>query len=487
MIRGVIWLALAPLAAQAQIQMTLVSDGQSTTLTPGDAYSVATVAPGAAYTFTVQIQNKGPAAVPCSPSGAGSGFSFNSPCGTSQAVVAPSGVVNVFFTFGPATPGSYNIAFSFDTVAPVIFVITVPSLTLTAGTPCTGPDATLAIDFGSIAEGQTAVCKMTLTNTGLQAVTASIQVTGAGFLPSLASAAQVTLQPSGATTFTITFEPSRAGAYTGTLAIDGATYPLAGTAFNPSLPAPALGFDSKTPQSGQQVTLSLTLPSPSPIAASGYAAMAFQPDPTVAGAHADGGIEFTGTSAATEGFTIQQGSTQAVFESAHPGVFQTGTTAGTITFTVTLTSGAQFSGAAPTASLSLAPLPMYLDPGAASAIAVAGALRISLNGFDNTYSAGPMSFTFRDNLGNAIGSGPVSADFTSNFHSYFFTQSADGGMFAMLLTFPVTGNAGEVGSVDIQLTNSAGTTTVARLPFINDTGSCVLAGNALSCPGSATQ
>jgi hypothetical protein len=107
-------------------------------------------------------------------------------------------------------------------------------------------------------------------------------------------------------------------------------------------------------------------------------------------------------------------------------------------------------------------------------------------GFDNTYSAGAMSFTFQDNLGNPIGAGPIAADFTSQFRTYF-TTSTDGGGFAMLVTFPVVGNAAAVGAVNIQMTNSAGTAPTTQLVFINDTGGCVLVGNVLSCPGAPTQ
>jgi hypothetical protein len=43
-----------------------------------------------------------------------------------------------------------------------------------------------------------------------------------------------------------------------------------------------------------------------------------------------------------------------------------------------------------------------------------GQLNIEVVGFDNTYSAGPMTFTFFDTTGKPIGS-PVSVDFTAQF------------------------------------------------------------------------
>ncbi len=117
--------------------------------------------------------------------------------------------------------------------------------------------------------------------------------------------------------------------------------------------------------------------------------------------------------------------------------------------------------------MALAPLPVQIDN--AIAAALAGALDVSISGFDNTYSAGAMSFTFYDNNGVVIGSGPITADFTSQFKLYF-TGAADGSAFQMLVAFPVTGNSAKVGSVNVQLTNSAGITTISNLIFINDSG-----------------
>jgi hypothetical protein len=488
--RGLVLLLLAPLAAEAQIQLTLVAGGQRKQLVSGDTYSLGQIAAGASYNFVVQAQNQGSAPVACNPAGAGTGYSINSPCADSQTTLAPGGSVNIFFTFQSNTAGSFSTSFSFGETGPVYFVITVvAAATLTASPPCTGPDSTATVSFGETASGETVTCKLQLTNQSPQTLTvSSVTIAGTGFRLSQPPATPLTLTSGQSSTFVVTFSPNSAAVDAGSLTVDSQTYPLTGVGLTPPLPAFAIGFDTNAPQSGQQVTLSLTLPTSSPITASGYVTLSFQADPSVANAaNPDPNIVFTATGATTAGFTIQQGSTQAMFGNQPGAVFQTGTTAGTMTFTVTLNSGAQFSGPAPMQTIKLSPMPVYLDGDTASAIAVAGALRISMSGFDNTYSAGPMSFTFRDNVGNAIGTGAVTADFTSSFHSYFFTQSVDGGSFAMLLTFQVTGNAAAVGSVDIQITNSAGTTTVTNLIFLNDTGTCVLVGTALSCPAAPTQ
>jgi hypothetical protein len=285
----------------------------------------------------------------------------------------------------------------------------------------------------------------------------------------------------------MTFAPQAAASYTGTLTIGTQgltqTFVLTGTAYNPPLPTPALQFDTNTPQSGQQVTLTMTLPSPAPVAASGSVNLTFQSDPSVSGlASGDPTVMFVSNGARSTPFSIQAGSTQATFGGQSGAVFQTGTTTGKITFNVTVTSAVQFSGD-PTTSLTLAPLSVQIENAAATAIA--GALNIQVWGFDNTYSTGAMSFSFYDDSGNAIGAGPVPADFSSAFLNYF-AKSADGSAFQMLVSFPITGNSAEVGSVNVQLTNSAGTTNITQLGFLNDTGTCVLTANVLSCPPAPT-
>ncbi len=478
-------LALAAGAAQGQIQLTLVNNGQNTTLTQGNTYSLGQVLPAKSFTFTVQAKNLGSAPIPCNPALSGTGYSINSPCADSQTNVAPGSVLNIFVSFNASLSGSYSTSFQFDTAGPVFFVITVVPVGLTTATPCSGPGSALTVSFGTIAEGQTEACAMTLTNNSTQGVIVTVQVAGAGFVPSLPSGTQVTLPPGSSSNFTITFEPGSAVAFTGTLTIDSEAFQLSGAAYNPVLPTPVLHLDTNAPQSGQQVTLTMTLPTPSPITVNGSINLAFKPDPSVASIVSDDPtVNFVATGARSVPFSIQQGTTTATLNGQLNAVFATGSTAGKITFTVAANSGVQFS-ADPSISVTLAPIAMVVDNAAATAIA--GALNIQIWGLDNTYSAGQMSFTFLDNTYNAIGNGAVNANFTQNFQGYFSQfASSFGSMFQMLVSFPITGNAAEVGSVNVQLTNSAGVTT-QNLVFLNDTGTCVLIGNVLSCPAAPTQ
>ncbi len=484
----VLLLAAGALHAQ-QLQLSVVVGNASTPVASGSAYSLGQIAAGATEKFVIQALNTSsttPLAIqPNTPSLSGAGFTMSAP--SAPGSLAPGSFLNIFIQFEAQQPGGYSASFQFNTSSILLTITVVPAATLTSAAPCTGPSSNgtinEAIAFGNVAVSQTVNCTLTLTNNSQQTiVVSSVTIAGAGFILSSPPATPLNLPPQSAAPFTVTFAPANATAYTGALNVDTQTYPLTGTGSNPVLPTPSIQFDTSTPQSGQQITLSMTLPSASPIPVIGSINMAFQPDPSVTQFLADDPtVNFVSTGARSIGFSIASGATQATFNGSP--VFSTGTTTGKITFKVL--TPAQINGD-PTTTIVLPPAPVLVDNAAAAAIA--GALNIQIWGFDNTYSAGPMAFSFYDDSGNAIGAGPIQASFTSQFTTYFSTFASQyGSAFAILVSFPITGNSAQVGSVTMQMTNSAGVTTIQNLLFINDSGTCVLTNDVLSCPGSPTQ
>ena len=85
---------------------------------------------------------------------------------------------------------------------------------------------------------------------------------------------------------------------------------------------------------------------------------------------------------------------------------------------------------------------------------------MTINGYDNTYSAGQLSFTFYDLTGKLIA--PVTVNAATSFQQYFFTNNQAGGAFALQASFPVQGDVTQVGSVAIGLTNSQGQTNATQ-------------------------
>ena len=82
-----------------------------------------------------------------------------------------------------------------------------------------------------------------------------------------------------------------------------------------------------------------------------------------------------------------------------------------------------------------------------------------------------MAFTFYDLTGKTIGAGAVPADFTPAFRSYF-NGGKSGSAFQMLVTFPVTGDASQVGAIDLQMTNAAGSIAAQHLTTISEIPEC---------------
>jgi len=184
--------------------------------------------------------------------------------------------------------------------------------------------------------------------------------------------------------------------------------------------------------------------------------LGFTPDTTLA--LDDPAILFTTTGARAVNYAVKQGETQVLLGGQTSAAFQTGTTAGRIRFT--LSPPAQGFASDPTTVLAIAPAPVAIDRAVASRRL--GYIDVHVYGFDNTLSAGPMSFAFADAGGAAISGGTQSADFSGDFKTYFGKGLA-GGSFHLVVTFPVSGDASGVVSVSTTLANSSGKATQVGL------------------------
>jgi hypothetical protein len=232
-------------------------------------------------------------------------------------------------------------------------------------------------------------------------------------------------------------------------------YTLAGTGFSPPLSSLVWNFDSSNIGSGEQHTLSLQLSAPATVSAAGSITLTFSP--SIKTVTDDTAVRFVATSTRVASFAVNVGAT-AITLNAQPNiVFSTGTTAGTLTFTVN--SGIYGLSGSPSTSVTTAPAPVALASSAATSRA--NELDVVISGFDNTYSIGGMSFAFVDRGGAAIASIP--ANFSADFQTFFKGQN--GGSFLMRVSFPVTGDVSQVGGVTVVLNNAAGVVTTPSLQF----------------------
>lgn len=449
--------ALLPLAAEAQLVVHAVTGGTETVV--GSSYDLGQAALNSAASVQFRIYNTSattPASVLVVLNGAG--FTFTSPL--LPFTIPPNSTaaqaLNITVNFTPTSAASFSANLQVNSVSVILLGSGVTAPTLTSVSACS---ASVPFNFGGVPVGSTVACTFTLQNLNPAAVTvASVAINGLGFTGPYGITAPFALQPGQSVSFSVHFTPPGALAYSGTIAIGTQSYGLVGTGQTAAVPAPTLQFDAVSYASGQQGVVSMTIPGGAPVAATGYVNLAFTPSTAVV--KDDSQIVFLANGARSIPFSVSAGATQALLSGQNSAAFQTGTTEGTITFSVT--TAAAIAGTLPVQKLTIGGTPVMVDSTSASKER-AGFLDIAIVGADNTYSAGAMAFSFFDTSGNAIGNA-VSSDFTSAFKTYYGGASA-GSAFQVLVSFPVVGSAANVGSVKVTLTNAAGTASTGSLTF----------------------
>ena len=319
----------------------------------------------------------------------------------------------------------------------------------------TSPQAATPIDFGQLVPGTAGGVSLTFTvinpQTSYDPVTLStLSVSGAAFSLSGAPTLPVTIQPNSSIAFTVTFSASASGNFTGNLSIGGRQFSLKGLAVVSPVPAMSFQLSQQPLISQQQVTLTVQAASPSAQSHTGQLTMTFSP--SVSNVSDDPAVVFLATSGRQLQVDIAAGSQNVTYNGQSALMFQTGTTAGTLIFTLTFVNTPPL-----TETFTITPSKIYLSGG--QAVRQSPNLVVTLDGYDNTYSAGQLSFTFFDSKGKALNSTPMAVDATSAFHQYFFNGNTAGGAFALQASFPVTGDVTQVGSVAVTMANSAGQTT----------------------------
>ena len=449
----VILALLLPLAARAQISLYVMNG--STATPAGAALDLGRVAAGDTASVRLRVKNNGASVANISRFSAdGIGFTLDRP--SLPFPIAPGSAQDVLLSFRGTTPAVYNANVQVNSQINNVSVIAVATVvngpSLTVFPVCTGSDGPPpAVDFGRVQAGQLRLYNFYLQNTSAQPMPIVLfQVTGAAFRISSGPKAPFTIAPGDTTAFVIEFTPGSAGLYSGVLSIETRTFLLSGTAFDSPLPKPLLEFDSGPIQSAQQRRLTMRLPTAAPTTASGFVNLAFIPDTTLV--TDDPAVVFLATGTRTLPFSVTQGSTQILISGQASAMFQTGTSSGRIRFTLT---GVSTDGD-PTTTLTIPAALLSFDT--TTATRRSGNLDIQLIGFDNTYAAGAMVFTFFDTSGQTLQPGAILADFTQAFRTFFTTTKA-GSAFQVRVSFPVTGDTSGIAGVDMKLSNSAGTTT----------------------------
>jgi hypothetical protein len=455
--KALLLIALLPLAAKAQLTIYAVNGTTETSV--NSSYSFGQVPLNTTSDAHFRIYNIGSAPVSVNVTLGGAGFTFDSPLlpFVILAYSAVSQTLNITVHFAAASTAGYSASLQINSLSVILLGSGVSAPTLSSVSGCsTGTP----FNFGSVRAGSSATCTFVLQNLNPQTITvSSIVINGLGFTGPYGVTAPLTLQAGTSVSFSVNFTPPGAILYTGTLVVGTQSYALRGTGQPPPLPTPSLQFDLGANASAQQRVLTMTIPGGSPVAATGYVNLAFKPSTAVVAD--DSAIVFLANGSRTIPFSVSVGATHALLNGLGSAAFQTGTTAGTVTFTVT--TAAAMTGD-PTTPFVIFGAPVMLDSPPNASKARLGWLDITIVGADNTYTTSLLSFSFFDTAGNAISSA-VNVDVALMFKTYYATVKAGGSSFRALVSFPVTGSAAAIGSVTVTMTKAAGPASTGRLTF----------------------
>ncbi len=451
-------------AAPAQLQIYEFNGTTDTLVQAGTLVNVGTVSPGDTITTRFHVRNVGQGPVTLgNASLSGEGFAITS---------GPS----AGYTLAPYTSGSaepeIDVAFSSTIAASYSATLAINGISIdlqgtaaalalvTVGSSTTPLAAGATVKF-SADVGSNQVQTFVLSNSGTANINvATLAVSGAGFGGPIGLSAPVPLAPGQKASFQVSFTPQSGTAALGTLTVDTRTFKLTGQGLTAPPPTASIVLASSVGASGQQNSLTILLASASPVSGPyGTLTMSFQS--SVPGVSDDPAIQFLSGKLRVASVSMVSGQTSAEIDSQPSIAFQTGTTAGTITFTLVPMDGAPQSLA-----LTIPPSQINLADDTFSAVRLLGSLNVSFGGFDNTYSASQIAFTFYDVNNLPLPQGAIEVDATSSFHQYFSTTT-DGGTFQVLAEFPVTGSTALIGFVSAQITNSQGASITLPIPFGN--------------------
>jgi hypothetical protein len=490
MIRPIGWFALLAAAACASAQVTISTvQGGVATPAPG-AVSFGTVALGSAADIDFRLTNTGSSAVylselalpPTTPY-------FSVVCALSPDLCGSAPLQQLPILINPT--GTLDFTVQFEP-----FQLGSPSATMTicAAAVCAGNTITVfltgtgvaglaalwnnqpvgageTITFGNVQSGSSQTVALILSNQSNPPASLTVPAisisAGSAFTLAGSALSGPTVAPGASAELDVTFAPIAAGPQQATLTIGLLTYPLQGVGVAPPplvFPVPSIQLTLSTPASAQQGGLSVGLASGSVSSGPGMVTLAFQS--AVDGVTDDPTIAFAdGTRSAA--FTVAAGASMGQFAAGPSVSFGTGTTAGTLVFTVTLGANtAHASVAIPAAAIGIDAAVAARNVSCVPSLVYCTATNVQLqvNGWDNTRSVSQVVFSFFDSSGNAIAPGNITVAAAAPFGQYF-AASELGGVFGLTAFFPVTGNSNDVVAAVVELTNSAGTVESAQITF----------------------
>lgn len=434
-------LLAAPLYAQLQLSVVTGSGEKPA----GAQYNTGSTPAGESSDYRFRLRNTAAGAldvVRISVAGAGFAIADRPPL---PYKLASGATVDFTVRFQPSALGNYSASLTVNTSDVLLTGSGVATATLR------GVAGGGTVDFGQVERGVRKVRRLTIENVFPAPVSVKqIAVSGTGFSGPGLVTLPLAVGPQSSVDFEIVFTPSGAGGYAGTLQLDGRSYKLAGVAVNPPNPKPVIDTAPGPLPSASQVKASVHFESPARVSGKGTLKLELRPDGEAA---VDPSVVFSTGARAVE-FTFSEGDSQAQFAGSPSIAFQTGTMSGTLVLTAQL---GEYNEAV---SLPVNPAPAGLE--AVHTTHSSFSVTVDVMGYDNTRSASQAVFTFTTTSGATLPA--IRCDVAAEFRRHF-TSAQSGGAFLLHAVFPVTGNAAEIASVEIEMVNSAGTSRSQKTPI----------------------
>lgn len=253
--------------------------------------------------------------------------------------------------------------------------------------------------------------------------------------------------------FRIVFKSQVVGTYSAKLTSGSASWTLTATAEAEPPPAPSFVQVPDSLESGIQRAVSIVLASPAKADVTGTLRLEFEPEPAALGD--DAAVTFLPSASRSISFTVGAGQSEAKLLGEREAVFQTGSTAGWITLKI------QFGPHSVSHRIRIAPAPVKVV--SQKAAKSANLAEVILPGIDNTRSASRVSFRFLRTGGEVAGAFDV--DVEKAFRDYYAANSNAGGVFQLRAQFPISGDAAQLESVEVSITNAQGAVSTGQLRF----------------------
>ena len=459
-------------ATSAQLVTTYALNGSNSTLSVPNGINFQNVSVSSAATATVSLVNASSSDITTNISlqsaiYSSSAFATNAPGTVTIPANNTGSPVQFTITFAPGQVGLTTASLVIGTntyplVGNGVAVAGIDALQISYVDQTgvrTLPQAATPISFGQPATGSSSVLSFTITNptTSFNPITLpGVTVTGNGFTATGVPGMPANIAPGASILFQVTFAPAQSGTFTGTLAVGSRQFSLTGLGAKLNLPNVSLVLDNASLGSQQQAHLSVQLDTPSTVTAIGTLTLQFTP--SVTNVSDDPAVNFLATSGRKLQITVSPGTSTGTYNGQSSLTFQTGTTAGTLTFTL------QFPDL-PSITQQIAISPAAVQITSSSAVRESPSLVVTLKGYDNTYTAGKLVFNFYDLSGKLLTPNGMNVDATTNFNQFFFTNNQAGGAFSLQASFPVTGDVTQIGSVSVTMINSAGQSTPLQVNF----------------------